>query len=69
MKPSLDQRLSLSVLRRMSSAERLQAAFELSEFTKALFRAGLRRRFPDRSQAELQQLMLDRLFRCRNRTS
>ena len=57
----------LEVLRRMSPEARLKKAFELSEFTRALFLSGLRRRFPDASEAELKQIMLKRLARCHNR--
>lgn len=36
----------LEVLRRMTPEQRLTKAFELSEATRALFRQGLRERFP-----------------------
>ena len=42
-------------------------AFELSEMTKALFRDGLRRRFPDLSERELHKRFLEGLARCHNR--
>jgi hypothetical protein len=43
----LNHGIYLKALRRMSPAERLAKAFELSEFSRSLFLHGLRRRFPD----------------------
>ena len=57
----------LQILRAMTPEQRLLKAFELSEFSKALFREGLRRRFPEASDQEFQQLFLDRLAKCHNR--
>jgi len=59
--------LYIRVLRRMSSEERLMKAFELTEFSRQLFRQGLRRRFPDLSEPELNKIFLERLVRCHNR--
>jgi hypothetical protein len=57
----------LRVLRGMSPEARLRKAFELSAFARALFRTGLRRRFPHLSEPELEGLVRDRLERCHNR--
>jgi hypothetical protein len=38
----------------------------MSAFTKALFKQGLRERFPDLSDEELHRLYLDRLAKCHN---
>jgi hypothetical protein len=65
-RPSDRQVYSL-VLARMSPEARLLKAFELTDFSRQLFLQGLRRRFPDRDQAELKQLMLQRLDLCHNR--
>lgn len=51
----------------MTPAARLRKAFELSEFAKTLFIHGLRRRFPDATDAELKTIMHQRLDRCHNR--
>ena len=59
--------LYIRVLRRMSSDERLMKAFELTEFSRQLFRQGLRRRFPDLSEPELNKIFLKRLVQCHNR--
>ena len=57
----------LRALHVMSPQARLRKAFELSAFTLALFRAGLVRRFPDLSAAEIDRLARGRLERCHNR--
>lgn len=51
----------------MTPEARLLKAFELTDFSRQLFLHGLRRRFPDRDQAELKQFMLERLDLCHNR--
>jgi len=61
MKPRPNHKEYLKVLRRLSPEARLQKAFELSDFSRELFRQGLRRRFPDKSEAEIRQIALDRL--------
>jgi hypothetical protein len=65
-KPRPNHRQYVDVLRRLSPAQRLQKAFELSSFTKALFIEGLKRRFPDLSDIERHRLMLRRLSKCHN---
>ena len=66
-KPRPNHAVYLRVLRAMSPQARLRKAFELSTFTRALFRTGLARRFPALGRAELDRLMRDRLERCPNR--
>ena len=51
----------------MSPEERLRKAFEMSAFTKRLFKDGLRRRFPKLSDEALHKLYLERLAKCHNR--
>ena len=65
-KPRPQREAYLDVLRRMSPQQRLAKAFEMSAFTKMLFRLGLKRRFPELSEVELHQLYLDRLAKCHN---
>lgn len=71
MKKSLKERpnhaMYLEVLRRMTPAQKLAKAFELSEMTRKLFRQGLRERFPDLSEEDFHKLYLERLARCHNR--
>jgi hypothetical protein len=59
--------LYIRTLRRMSSEARLKKAFELTEFSRQLFRHGLRRRFPDLADDELNKIYLERLDACHNR--
>lgn len=66
-KPRPNHRLYLQVLRRMTPEQRLQKAFELTETSRAIFREGLRRRFPDLPDVEFHQLLLRRLEKCHNR--
>jgi hypothetical protein len=58
----------IQTLRRMSPEARLLKAFELSEFSRQLFLQGLRRRFPEMSDAEIHKLYLERLDKCHNRS-
>jgi hypothetical protein len=66
-KPRPNRRAYLETLRRMTPEQRLQKAFELSEFTKQLFMVGLRERFPHLGETELRRLYLRRLGKCHNR--
>jgi hypothetical protein len=66
-KPKLNRALYIETLRRMSPEERLSKAFELSEMTRELLRAGLAQRYPSASAEELHRLYLERLERCRCR--
>lgn len=68
-KPQLNRRRYLEVLNKMTSEERLQKAFELTEFSRQLFEQGLRKRFPDATEEELRQVRLERFQRWHNRNS
>jgi hypothetical protein len=57
----------IQILRRMSPEQRLLKAFELSEFTKALFVHGLRKRFLNLNDKHFKALLLERLEKCHNR--
>jgi hypothetical protein len=59
----------LRVLRAMTPEQRLKKAFELTAMARALFELGLRRRFPDLSEAAFTRLLRQRLDRCHNRNS
>lgn len=48
--------------RRFSPSERLRMTIEMSEFARALSRAGLRGRSPELTEAELDDAMLDQLY-------
>jgi hypothetical protein len=66
-KPRPNHQVYLQILRAMTPEQKLLKVFELSEFSKALFVAGLRQRFPDATEEEFQRLLLDRLEKCHNR--
>ena len=68
-KPRPNRQLYLETLRRMTPEQRLLKAFELSELTHELLRAGVRQRFPDASYEVQQRIYLERLARCQNRAS
>ena len=51
----------------MTPEQRLLKAFELSRMSRELFLAGLRKRFPDLSDEELQRVYLKRIAKCHNR--
>jgi hypothetical protein len=55
------------IIRRMTPAQRLRKAFELSELTRALLRAGLRASHPQASPDDLHRMYLERLAACHNK--
>ncbi len=67
IKPRPNHRLYIETLRRMSPEQRLRKSFELTEFSRELFRQGLAKRFPELSEDELNRLYLARLDKCHNR--
>ena len=66
-KPRPNHRVYLEILRSMTPEQKLLKVFELSEFSKALFVAGLRQRFPDATEEEFRRILFDRLEKCHNR--
>lgn len=66
-KPRPNHTAYLETLRHMSDEDKLNKAFELSAFSKALFLAGLRERFPGASEEQIRRLYLDRIRLCHNR--
>ncbi|MDT8437036.1 MAG: hypothetical protein RRA92_09815 [Gemmatimonadota bacterium] len=69
MKPRPNHREYLRILRRLSPEDRLRKAFELSDLSRELFLHGLRKRFPDRSEAEVRDIARERIEKCRKRSS
>lgn len=57
----------LLTLINMGAERRFNKALELSAMAKELFMTGLRRRFPDKSDAEIKEIYLQRLVKCYNR--
>jgi hypothetical protein len=66
-KPRPNHQRYLEVLRSMTGEQRLLKALEMSAFTKAIFREGLRKRFPHLSEEEFHALFLERLALCHNK--
>jgi hypothetical protein len=66
-KPRPNHARYLEILRSMTPEQRLLKAFDLSEFSKSLFIAGLRRRFPDATEGEFRRILFERLEKCHNR--
>ncbi len=67
LKPQPNHQIYLQTLQKMTSAERLQKAFELSEMTKQLFLQGIKKRFPDYSTEKIMEIYLKRISLCYNR--
>jgi hypothetical protein len=68
-KPHANHQIYLEALSRLTPEQRLLKAFELTDLSRALFRDGLRQRFPEASEDELQRIYLERLGLCHNRRS
>ena len=66
-KPKPNDDIYIEVLRKMTPEQRLIQAFELSEFTRELFREGLRQRFPEKAEIEIHTLFLEKMQQCYNR--
>jgi hypothetical protein len=62
-------RVQIEILRRMTPEERLLKALELGDWTRRLFRHGLRQRFPEVSEERIQQMFLERMRKCYSRKS
>jgi hypothetical protein len=69
LKPRPNHQLYLEALRRLTPEQRVLKAFELTELSRELPRAGLRQRLPEAGAEELQRIYLERMAECRNRPS
>ncbi len=67
LKPKPNHIHYIHTLRVMTAEQRLNKAFELSSMSRQLFLAGLKRRFPNKSNQEITDLYLTRLAKCYNR--
>ncbi|MEW5928437.1 MAG: hypothetical protein AB1941_13295 [Gemmatimonadota bacterium] len=67
MKDRPNHRRYIEVLRSMTPEQRLRKAFELSDFSRALFVEGLRKRHPDLGAEEFATLLRSRLDKRHNR--
>ena len=66
-KPVPNRDRYLEVLRRMTPAQRLAKAWELTEVTREMLRVSLRRRWPEATAADLHRRYLQRLSECHNK--
>lgn len=69
LKPRLERQRYLRTLAAMSPEQRLTKAFELSRWSRDLFMAGLRERYPELGPDALRDLYLERLRKCHSRPS
>jgi hypothetical protein len=67
IKPRLNRKRQLEILRSMTPAQRLEPAFELTDFSRQLMKDGIRRRHSEATEQEVHQIYLDRLKKCHNR--
>ena len=67
IKPLPNHQKYIQAIRAMGPEKRLLKAFELSEFSRKLFREGLHNRFPRLSGREFKKIYLERLQKCHNR--
>ncbi len=65
-KPETNRDRYIAILRAMTPAQRLAKSFELTEYSRNLLKAGLRRLHPHATEAQFHQLYLDRLRQCHN---
>ncbi|HMV43282.1 MAG TPA: hypothetical protein PK079_03635 [Leptospiraceae bacterium] len=61
-----EKEIYLETLRRMTPTEKFNKVMELNELTKSLFKQGLRKRFPEKTEEEIHILFLKRLEKCHN---
>jgi|GEM_PF-1431139 uncharacterized protein (DUF433 family) len=66
-KPRPNHQRTLNILRSMEPRQKLAQVFKLNDRMLELFRAGLRRRFPDLDDAEFEKVYLQMRERCHNR--
>jgi hypothetical protein len=56
------------ILKAMSSREKLEKSFELTEMANEVFWAGLKSRYPQLSEVELRRLYVQKLKECHNQS-
>ena len=66
LKARPNHRRYVEILRRMTPAQRLDKALELTEYARALMKAALRTSHPHMPEHQLHQIYLERLRRCHN---
>lgn len=61
------RRVQLEVHRRLTPAERLRSAIDMSDFAHRLAEAGVRMRHGERSEADVRRLLVETLYQWRGR--
>jgi hypothetical protein len=69
LKQQPNRAVYIDALRRMTPEKRLAKAFELSDMTHEALRVALATRHPELGPERLHALYVERLERCRRRTS
>lgn len=69
LKPRPNRCQYMEALRRMTPEQRLAKAFELTEMSREALRAGIAERCPDATEQRRHEMYLERLERCRSRSS
>ena len=67
IKENPNHQIYLQALCNMTPEQRLMKVFELSDLTKKLFLHGLRKRFPEKTEAEIKAIYAERIALCHNR--
>jgi hypothetical protein len=62
-----DRAAYIRSLQTLTPEQRLDIAFELTEFSRELFRKGLRDRFPEKTEKEIGQIFLEGIDWCHNK--
>lgn len=62
-----NHKIYLQILDKMGPEQRLEKVFELSSISRNLFKEGLRMRFPEKNEDEINFLYLKRIAKCYNR--
>ena len=62
-----DHAAYIASLQGLTPERRLDIAFELTEFSRELFRQGLRDRFGEKTEEEIDRIFLERIDWCHNK--
>jgi len=68
-KPDPNRNLYFEIMRAKTPAERLDIACDLTDHCRELFRLGLCRQYPNKTDAEIHLIHLERLEICYSRNS
>lgn len=60
------QEMYYNVVKKMTSEQKIDKVFELTELSRKLMKEGLKIQFPNKTETEIHLLYLDRLKQCHN---